>query len=110
MRFTSLRHTILQVLHGKADIEVHPPTDHQLEKARTKANPKVAYIPSHRSGAYAILRVLYEYTQRNGQDATLTKSRIISKARQYCDSSFETQQGSWQTAWNGMSHSQPACV
>eukprot|EP00045_Choanoeca_perplexa_P012492 m.136566 g.136566 ORF g.136566 m.136566 type:complete len:1010 (+) comp16027_c0_seq1:50-3079(+) len=106
MASMKLTKTILKeledVLHGVADIEVLPPTERQLAKAQTKANPTVAYIPSHRSGAYAILRVLYEYTSRNGLAATLTKSRIIAKARAYCDSSFERQQGSWQTAWDGI--------
>lgn len=68
-------------------------------KKSATAAPKKKYVPTIRSGAYAILIVLVKYDRdRNG----LTKDEIISKAGPYCDKSFNSNPSTSQfySAWN----------
>lgn len=61
------------------------------------------YIPTYRSGAYAILICMYEHFMRG--ELYMTKFEIQERAQQYADSSMiETEPGKkYHTAWTAMS-------
>ncbi|ANB15640.1 Mus81p [Sugiyamaella lignohabitans] len=76
------------------------------KKKRKQADPKL-FVPRHRSGGYAILLVLRDHEKSDhfhGQG--LGKSDIIrnAKAKEYCDTSFEsgTNTGNFYSAWNSV--------
>ncbi|KAK9367235.1 hypothetical protein V1509DRAFT_640946 [Lipomyces kononenkoae] len=58
------------------------------KKPRTR-KPK-QYVPTYRSGAYAILLVLYEHNNdHKAGNSSLTKGEIIKVGQPLCDASFE---------------------
>ena len=63
---------------------------------------KRAYVPAHRSGAYAILVALYEAEQKF-QQASVCKSQLLELAQPYCNESMtKPKAGSHYTAFNSM--------
>ncbi|KAF9984788.1 Crossover junction endonuclease mus81 [Modicella reniformis] len=69
------------------------------KKARTRQKP---YVPTYRSGAYAILLVLLDAKTLDGEGA-LTKQDIQSSGQVYCDASLTNpEHGSFYSAWGSM--------
>ena len=68
-------------------------------KKPRKAKP---YVPSYRSGPYAIILALGSLEEDS--DQRLTKSEIIDRAQEHCDSSFSapSEPGKFYTAWSSM--------
>ncbi|KAL2875380.1 Crossover junction endonuclease mus81 [Colletotrichum sp. CLE4] len=81
-------------LGGTAEDDEPPPP----KKAR-KAKP---YVPTYRSGAYALLVSLA--TLDKGVQFGLTKANLIELAQENCDASFSapSDPGKFYTAWNSM--------
>ncbi|KAK1500063.1 crossover junction endonuclease MUS81 [Colletotrichum tamarilloi] len=81
-------------LGGAADDDQHPPP----KKAR-KVKP---YVPTYRSGAYALLLSLS--TLDKGVQSGITKASLIELAQEHCDASFSapSDPGKYYTAWNSM--------
>lgn len=75
---------------------MNPPPE--AKKAR---RPK-PYVPSHRSGPYAIMIALSSLPE--GSSAGLTKAQIIEQAQEHCDSSFTApiDTSKFYTAWSSM--------
>lgn len=83
----------------KRKIETSP---NKTAPSSPKRNKK-EYIPSYRSGAYAILLVLYENKILEGETASLLKSEIVEKGKHLCDKSFtKSDPGTYYTAWSSM--------
>jgi crossover junction endonuclease MUS81 len=57
------------------------------------------YVPSHRSGGYAILLTLY---QNRNKYSMMTKTDIIAYGQQYCDKSFLIPAQHNYTAWSAI--------
>ncbi|ORX78456.1 hypothetical protein BCR32DRAFT_270063 [Anaeromyces robustus] len=78
------------------------------EKTKRRAKKRKEYIPAYRSGSYAILITLYEYTSNHSKselmlEPFLTKSEIIRHGQKYCSSSFTVPlNGTHFTAWSSM--------
>ena len=73
------------------------------EPAPTKKPRRVKqYIPTLRSGPYALLLALSSVPEDSLQ--SLTKAQVIELAQPYCDSSFTvpSEAGKFYTAWNSM--------
>ncbi|CAG4935713.1 unnamed protein product [Parnassius apollo] len=67
------------------------------EKTKSKV-----YKPAYRSGGYAILIALLEYT-KNNRRKPMNKDTIIQYAEKYCDDSFTIRSpDSFYTAWSNM--------
>lgn len=61
------------------------------------------YVPSVRSGGYAILVALYELSLNIDYDGFSSKDEIIKSAQIHCDCSFtRPQPGTFYTAWSSM--------
>lgn len=67
-----------------------------------KARRSKPYVPSHRSGPYAIILALSSLPE--GSSAGLTKAQIIEQAQEHCDSSFTApiDTSKFYTAWSSM--------
>ncbi|KAF9569257.1 Crossover junction endonuclease mus81 [Mortierella alpina] len=69
------------------------------KKPRQKSKP---YVPTYRSGPYAILLALLEAKESSGEEY-LTKHQICSQGQIYCDASLTNpEHGKFYTAWNSM--------
>lgn len=85
------------------NVNITTKTKHKLNDDVPKENlpgtPKrnrKAYVPTHRSGAYAILIALHKY-------GTSTKNEIIEKAQHLCDKPFtKPDPGTYYTSWSSM--------
>ncbi|KAI7867963.1 hypothetical protein BDF14DRAFT_1685011, partial [Spinellus fusiger] len=77
------------------------PCETSANKKPRQPRPPRIYVPTYRSGAYAILLSLLEY-QENNQDQ-VTKEQIIRSAQNYCNTSFDLPpSGKNYTAWNSI--------
>lgn len=67
-----------------------------------KARKSKPYVPSFRSGPYAIILALSSLPE--GSSAGLTKAQIIEQAQEHCDSSFTAPMDTskFYTAWSSM--------
>lgn len=67
-----------------------------------KARVSKPYVPSHRSGPYAIILTLSSLPE--GSSAGLTKAQIIEQAQEHCDASFTApiDTSKFYTAWKSM--------
>ncbi|KAF9941355.1 Crossover junction endonuclease mus81 [Mortierella alpina] len=80
---------------GVAEDEEEP----KPKKPRQKSKP---YVPTYRSGPYAILLALLDAKETNGENC-LTKHQITSQGQIYCDASLTNpEHGKFYTAWNSM--------
>lgn len=70
-----------------------------LAKKARKAKP---YIPSLRSGPYALILALSSMPEESLQ--SLSKKELVERAQPYCESSFTvpSESGKFYTAWNSM--------
>eukprot|EP00124_Ichthyophonus_hoferi_P003305 Ihof_evm2s280 gene=Ihof_evmTU2s280 len=86
--------------HDNLPIETSSSKPNQSKPSKTRKPSNRQYIPSHRSGGYAIIKALYLTNQ--GREP-MTKEELIKCAQEHCDSSFITPlQGKYQTAWSSM--------
>lgn len=61
------------------------------------------YIPTYRSGAYAILVALYKKSLDSDYEGFMLKKDLIKEAQPHCDNSFtKAEVGSFYTSWNSM--------
>ena len=74
---------------------------HPAPASKKPRKPK-PYVPSFRSGAYALVVALSSLPE--GLDAGLTKPQLIERAQEHCDSSFTApaDTSKHHTAWNSM--------
>ncbi|KAG0209919.1 Crossover junction endonuclease mus81 [Mortierella sp. GBA30] len=73
----------------------------KLKKARQKKSDK-QYIPTYRSGPYAILLTLLEAKTSKGEEC-LTKHQITTRGQVHCDASLtNAEHGKFYTAWSSM--------
>ncbi|PKS10652.1 hypothetical protein jhhlp_002407 [Lomentospora prolificans] len=81
---------------GTEETETAPPP--------RKPRKKKPYVPSYRSGAYAIIVALSTLNEHTPGTHGLTKARLIELAQPMCDSSFTAPSdvGKFYTAWNSM--------
>ncbi|CAO3565689.1 unnamed protein product [Mortierella alpina] len=80
---------------GVADDDEEP----KPKKPRQKSKP---YVPTYRSGPYAILLALLDAKESNGEEC-LTKHQITSQGQIYCDASLTNpEHGKFYTAWSSM--------
>ncbi|KAF9966765.1 Crossover junction endonuclease mus81 [Mortierella alpina] len=69
------------------------------KKPRQKSKP---YVPTYRSGPYAILLALLDAKESNGEEC-LTKHQITNQGQIYCDASLTNpEHGKFYTAWSSM--------
>uniref|UniRef100_A0A060T3F0 Crossover junction endonuclease MUS81 n=1 Tax=Blastobotrys adeninivorans TaxID=409370 RepID=A0A060T3F0_BLAAD len=83
-----------------------PPSSPEISQTRKTAlrrKPKL-WLPRYRSGSYAIVLALRKNEKVEGKGAGMSKSDIISLAKPFCDSSFDTNHstGSFYSAWGGI--------
>eukprot|EP00041_Stephanoeca_diplocostata_P026115 m.696723 g.696723 ORF g.696723 m.696723 type:complete len:671 (-) comp22895_c0_seq7:443-2455(-) len=72
-------------------------------RGKRKKTAEREYIPTRRSGAYAILLTLYRQTLQDSFKGYLTKSELITLAQPSCDASFTAAKaGSYYSAWASM--------
>lgn len=78
------------------------PSSLNPEPPAKKGRKAKAYVPSLRSGPYALILALSSLPQ--GQSAGLTKAQLIEQAQEHCDSSFTAPVDTtkFYTAWNSM--------
>lgn len=70
-----------------------------------KKTLKKLYIPTYRSGPYAILLTMLRKSQNVNYSGSITKHEIIDNAKDLCDKSFtKPDPGSFYTAWSSMSN------
>jgi crossover junction endonuclease MUS81 len=76
--------------------------DDQADQPARKARKPKAYVPTLRSGPYAIILALSTVDEESGTG--LTKAETIELAQPYCDSSFSAPSDptKFYTAWNSM--------
>nr|CAG4646264.1 EOG090X06E6 [Macrothrix elegans] len=80
-----------------------PPSKKNCSNPTPQKRRSKEYIPTHRSGPYAILLALYQHCGANGY---LLKKDLQDAAQPYADISFTQQnvlQGQYYTAWSSMS-------
>ncbi|KAI9246201.1 hypothetical protein BY458DRAFT_591073 [Sporodiniella umbellata] len=91
---------ISRSLKSKRKANTDASLDSDLPSSQPK-RPKKAYVPTYRSGAYAILLCLQDM-QATGRDS-LTKEQICTYAQPYCTSSMTlAEPGKSYTAFNGV--------
>lgn len=74
----------------------------ETRKPAKKARVQKQYVPTFRSGSYAILLALLDVTTGYGEGC-LTKHEITTKGQVYCDSSLTNpERGKFYTAWSSM--------
>lgn len=75
----------------------------QTRKTALRRKPKL-WLPRYRSGSYAIILALRKNEKAEGKGAGMSKSDIISLAKPFSDSSFDTNHstGSFYSAWGGI--------
>ena len=79
---------------------IAPSTKSTSRKQTIKQRP---YIPSYRSGAYAIIMTLLMESQKDYFCGYMTKREIIEKAQIYCDAPFvSTGPGKFYSGWTAM--------
>lgn len=67
----------------------------------TKNKKKQEYVPSYRSGAYAILITIYKKSLEASYEGYMSKQDIIKYAKPLCDKSFvKPDPGNFYTAWS----------
>lgn len=72
-------------------------------KKRKISSAAEGYIPTFRSGPYAILIALYEKDLEGSYEGFLLKKDLIAAAQLNCDTSFtKPNPGSYYTAWSSM--------
>ncbi|ORY30635.1 hypothetical protein LY90DRAFT_387718, partial [Neocallimastix californiae] len=96
----------------EVNISVNKPknnnTNNNNNKPKRKVKKKKEYVPAFRSGSYAILVALYDYTSSSSKSDSmlepfLTKAEIIRYGQPYCSSSFTVPvNGTHFTAWSSM--------
>ncbi|KAI1289065.1 Crossover junction endonuclease mus81 [Mortierella claussenii] len=91
-----------KVIDNTAD-ENEEEEEPKLKKARSKVQK--AYVPTYRSGPYAILLTLLDALDSktaNG-DGAMSKHEITTQGQVYCDASLaNSEHGKFYTAWNSM--------
>ncbi|GJJ68301.1 crossover junction endonuclease MUS81 [Entomortierella parvispora] len=74
----------------------------EARKPAKKARVQKQYVPTFRSGSYAILLALLDVTTGYGEGC-LTKHEITTKGQVYCDASLTNpERGKFYTAWSSM--------
>lgn len=69
---------------------------------RAKRKPKT-YVPAFRTGAYGIIRALYDREQSNPHNARMSREEIVAEGQQYCNASYDmSEAGKSYTAWASM--------
>lgn len=76
------------------------------QKKKSQGGRGKEYIPSYRSGAYALLLTLLHSKQSH-----MTKANLVTEAQDLCDKSFKTPApGSHYTAWSSMGNLIKKCL
>ncbi len=72
------------------------------ERPAKKCRKAKTYVPSLRSGPYALILALSSLPE--GEETGMTKAQLIELAQEHCDSSFTapTDNSKFYTAWNSM--------
>ncbi|KAM7436322.1 Crossover junction endonuclease mus81 [Porites harrisoni] len=86
------------------DLDNDPAVKKTPKKRKPRKKVVREYIPTYRSGPYALMLTLYQESQRPNYRGYMTRAELQKEAQPFCEASFTMPDpGSHYTAWSSMS-------